>query len=120
MESFARIVGARSVGEYKPRDGRKTVYNARISGRRAVEWMMTLYSLLHLRRRAKAREAILAWLHYVRLDNEGMKAAHAASMTAEVRAKIAAANTGKKRTAEQCARIAEAKRLSWARRKRGE
>jgi hypothetical protein len=39
----------------------KRCYLAQVMGRRAIEWMMTLYSLMGERRRAKIKEIITAW-----------------------------------------------------------
>lgn len=42
----------------------KTVYNAGASGKLAISWMMTLYSLMATRRKAKMREVIETWRSY--------------------------------------------------------
>jgi len=118
VERLARLWGANALGPYL-KEGRRPVFAVAIHTRRAVGWMMTLYALMGERRRARIREILAAWRSYERLDNEDMRAARAASMTPEVRARIAESNRGQKRTAEQRARMSEAKRAAWARRKQG-
>ena len=44
--------------------GTKPQFAVVAQGARAVAWMMTLYPLLHLRRRAKIREIVEVWKQY--------------------------------------------------------
>lgn len=55
-QSFSRPRGrTKSGGEYKP------VYTIRVHGVRAIQWMMTLYSLMGERRQAKIRAIVKSW-----------------------------------------------------------
>ena len=58
-ERVATLVGHKVYGPYKGK--KKPVYNVRITGPRAVGWMMTLYPLLHSRRKEAIRKVIVAW-----------------------------------------------------------
>lgn len=40
---------------------RKRIFSTRVSGAEAIAWMMTLYSLMGERRKARIREAIAEW-----------------------------------------------------------
>jgi hypothetical protein len=43
------------------KEGYKTSYRITFNGSRAVEWMMTIYPLMSVRRKAKIKECLLAW-----------------------------------------------------------
>ena len=43
------------------KEGYKTSYRVTFNGSRAVEWMMTIYSFMSVRRQAKIRECLVAW-----------------------------------------------------------
>lgn len=59
----AKIMGAYKVTEYRgATDKHKTVYRAVLYGKRAMEWMMTLYVLMGDRRQEKIRDCIHSWL----------------------------------------------------------
>jgi hypothetical protein len=57
----AKILGVESVRARKTPPGRKQLYVVRLNGRRAIEWIMTLYTLMGERRQAKFRELISRW-----------------------------------------------------------
>jgi|SRR6266850_540595 len=44
-----------------PRDGQKTMYNTNIYGNLAIQWMMTIYSLMGIRRKTKIKDIIEKW-----------------------------------------------------------
>lgn len=47
----------------KVKDGLKTTYTTNIYGDLAIQWMMTLYPLMGVRRKAKIGEIISKWKH---------------------------------------------------------
>lgn len=47
----------------KAKEGLKTTYTTNIYGDLAIQWMMTLYSLMGVRRKAKFKEIIDKWKH---------------------------------------------------------
>jgi hypothetical protein len=49
------------VYELKRRPGSKQAYKAVLTGNLAIQWMMTLYSLLGVRRKARIREVLEKW-----------------------------------------------------------
>lgn len=55
----AKIMGTKVYGPYKR--STKPVYTIHVSGRLAVEWMLTLYCLMGNRRQARIKEVISAW-----------------------------------------------------------
>ena len=63
VERAARLFGAVAHKQMSPshmKSGRKPIWRVGVHGRRAAEWMMTVYCLLGARRQAKVRE-LLAW-----------------------------------------------------------
>jgi hypothetical protein len=62
IEAVAEMFGC-PVQVWQPRgkDHYKQVFYARVHGTRAIEWMMTLYTLMHERRKAKIKEILTAW-----------------------------------------------------------
>ena len=46
---------------YESHERNKPQYILHISSKRAVEWMMTLYPLMSIRRKAKIREVLATW-----------------------------------------------------------
>jgi hypothetical protein len=46
---------------YIQRPGRKPIWCLSLHGKHAIAWMMTLYTFMGTRRRAKIREIIVAW-----------------------------------------------------------
>jgi len=43
---------------------KKQVYDFTIHGSKAIQWMMTIYPLMSIRRKARIKETILAWKSY--------------------------------------------------------
>lgn len=56
----ANLLGVRCHGE-KARPGRLPVWRCRVHGNVAAAWMMTLYSLMGIRRRQRIAEVLAAW-----------------------------------------------------------
>jgi hypothetical protein len=65
IERAARILGTRVYVQPKTAP-RKCIYATVVSGPRAAGWMMTLYSLMGERRKAKIKECLAAWRGAVR------------------------------------------------------
>jgi hypothetical protein len=53
------------IGEYS-RQNRKTLYVMQLYGNEAIQWMMTVYSLMGARRRAKILSILTLWKAYER------------------------------------------------------
>lgn len=60
VERAARLMGGHVV-RCEKRPPRKAIYRVAITGPAAAAWMMTLYSLMGQRRRARIREALTVW-----------------------------------------------------------
>jgi hypothetical protein len=50
-----------NVKEDNRKEGYKTVYRLTLNGSRAISWMMTIYPLMSVRRKAKIREVLSTW-----------------------------------------------------------
>jgi len=61
VERAARLMGSRVRLERRAMPNRKALWRTDVHGYRAVAWMMTLYSLLGQRRRARIAESLAAW-----------------------------------------------------------
>ena len=61
MERLAKLMNAPRLYDIKPRANHKPQHGIALSGRAAIEWAFTLYSLLGARRRAKIRQLIAQW-----------------------------------------------------------
>lgn len=66
MDSSTNI---RSRG-FKGESHYKTQYNFSIEGQKAIEWMMTIYSLMGNRRKERIREIIQSWKAYESVSRE--------------------------------------------------
>jgi hypothetical protein len=53
-----------SISEDNRKDTYKPVYRLTLNNKRAVGWMMTIYSLMSERRKAKIRECLTAWKQF--------------------------------------------------------
>ena len=77
VERASRLMGAHSVGADNPRkDHHKTLYRTMISGPKAAAWMMTLYSLMGERRRARIRELLPLFMRSRKQNPTVMVCAH--------------------------------------------
>lgn len=66
IERFADITNYNgTIGEYKLRTG-TTQYVVQIYGIHAIEWMMTIYSLMGKRRQEKIKSVLILWKEYER------------------------------------------------------
>jgi len=65
IERAAKLIGS-PVYKYEKLPPRKPIYQAVVSGQKAAGWMMTLYSLMGERRRAKIAELIPKWRRQTR------------------------------------------------------
>ena len=62
LERVSALLGNKGIyGPYMSKLGKKPYHTVCISGSPAVSWMMTLYTLMGTRRRARIRELITAW-----------------------------------------------------------
>lgn len=62
VERFARLVGVSCSGPFSVRkDNHRPMHSAAVSGSRAVGVMMTVYSLMGERRKARIKELITQW-----------------------------------------------------------
>jgi len=50
----------------KPRNHNKTFYGTNINGNNAIGWMMTLYTLMSIRRKKRIREVVEDWKNNIR------------------------------------------------------
>lgn len=53
-----------NTGLYHQKMGYKTTYKSGITGKKAIGWMMTLYSLMGERRKLQIKKTILEWRGY--------------------------------------------------------
>lgn len=58
------LLGKRRITSFANSVGCKEVYEARVHGDLAIQWMMTLYSLFGKRRQKKIKEIITHWKSY--------------------------------------------------------
>ncbi len=56
-----KIISSHSAIECKDGSIRKTRYSLTLTGNIAIQWMMTIYSLMGLRRKTKIREILFYW-----------------------------------------------------------
>lgn len=52
------------VHEDKRKEGYKSIFKLTFNGTRAVSWMMTIYPLMSIRRKAKIREVLHTWINH--------------------------------------------------------
>lgn len=62
VEKVARLLGVRVTTSVDKRPGNQIQYRAYIQGHRAAAWLMTLYTMMGARRKARIRESLLWWL----------------------------------------------------------
>jgi hypothetical protein len=58
LQKLAGILSTKVTGPYKYTRNRKPFYRVEISGRKALAWMLTLYTFFGTRRREKVREIL--------------------------------------------------------------
>lgn len=64
------LLGYNRVGVSKNKPYRKkNYYQVNVNGKDAIAWMMTLYSLMGIRRKARIREIINIWISYSRAND---------------------------------------------------
>lgn len=62
VEKVSQLWGvSASVHNHRNRPDRKTIYRAQISGTKAAQWAMTIYSLMGTRRKTQLLQVINAW-----------------------------------------------------------
>src|SRR5207248_1914669 len=61
IDRVASLWGAKTYFKSRANTGRKDVYEAHVWGNLATQWMMTLYSLMGIRRKTKILELLKHW-----------------------------------------------------------